>query len=569
MDTILKIKNLSLSFKGKKILDNINMSVSKGEILAIVGESGSGKSMLARSILRLNNPDIFDIKGEIFFQGQDINSLPEKQLTNIRGSRIGMIFQEPLSYLNPVIKMASQLTEPLKKHKKINKSKAAELMEDLLRKLNINNPEQYMKSYPHQLSGGMAQRGVIAMTSSCEPELIIADEPTSSLDVIVQFSITKLIKDLAKLLGVSVVFITHDLQLAAKIADRVAVISKGRIVEEGDVQEVLKNPKSEETAQLLNACIVSRGRQNGAKSKALLEIRDLTMHYKNGQKINRALDGVSLTVYEGETLGLLGESGCGKSTLSRIITRIQRPTSGEVLFDGKDIFTKRDYPKDVQMIFQDSTTSMNPQMRVEDIVAEGMDILCKKSRQERTRDVIESLERVGLDKNIKDRFPHQLSGGQRQRVGIARALITNPRILICDEPTSYLDTVSQKYMLDLFMKLKNEINLTYIFITHNIRILGNISDRIAVMHKGRIVEIGTRDEIEFNPIHPYTKMLINASIKDEDYLAESLFQTDDSAYTGYGCIYHAICKRAAEKCRQESPPMINIEGEHFVACHLF
>ncbi|NLP12897.1 MAG: ABC transporter ATP-binding protein [Clostridium sp.] len=554
MDTILKIKDFSLSCKGKKILDNINMSVSKGEILALVGESGSGKSMLARSILRLNNPGIFDTEGEIFFEDQDINSLTERQLTKIRGARIGMIFQEPLSYLNPVFKMAGQLTEPLKKHKKIKKSKAAELMEDLLRKLNINNPEQYMKSYPHQLSGGMAQRGVIAMTSSCEPELIIADEPTSSLDVIVQLSIIKLIKDLARFFGVAVIFITHDLQLAAKIADRVAVISKGRIVEEGDVQEVLKNPKSEETAQLLNACIVSGGRDTDksvldksvlegtgtndrvksvlegtetndqaqnlyednicadVKRKALLEIRDLKMHYKNGQNINRALEGVSLTVYEGETLGLLGESGCGKSTLSRIITRIQRPTSGEVLFDGKDIFTKSDYPKDVQMIFQDSTTSMNPQMRVEDIVAEGMDILCKKSRQERTRDVIESLERVGLDKNIKDRFPHQLSGGQRQRVGIARALITNPRILICDEPTSYLDTVSQKHMLDLFMKLKNEINLTYIFITHNIRILGNISDRIAVMHKGRIVEIGTKDEIEFNPIHPYTKMLINASI---------------------------------------------------------
>ncbi|HPD00105.1 MAG TPA: ABC transporter ATP-binding protein, partial [Acetivibrio sp.] len=272
MDTILKIKDFSLSIKGKKILDNINMSVSKGEILAIVGESGSGKSMLARSILRLNSPDFFDIKGEIFFRDQDINSLPEKQLTKIRGAKIGMVFQEPLSYLNPVIKMASQLTEPLTKHKKVNKRKAAELMEDLLRKLNINNPEQYMKRYPHQLSGGMAQRGVIAMTSSCEPELIIADEPTSSLDVIIQFSITKLIKDLAKLLGVSVVFITHDLRLAAKIADRVAVISKGRIVEEGDVQEVLKNPKSEETAQLLNACIVSGGRQIGAKSKVLLEI---------------------------------------------------------------------------------------------------------------------------------------------------------------------------------------------------------------------------------------------------------------------------------------------------------
>jgi len=483
MDTILRIKDFSLSFKGKKILDNINMSVSKGEILAVVGESGSGKSMLARSVLGLNSPDVFDIKGKIFFDDRDINSLPEKELTKIRGAKIGMVFQEPLSYLNPVIKMASQLTEPLNKHKKINKRKAAQLMEDFLRKLNINDPLQYMKSYPHQLSGGMAQRGVIAMNSSCEPELIIADEPTSSIDVIVQYSIIKLIKDLARLQGTSVIFITHDLQLAAKIADRVAVISKGRIVEEGDVQEVLKNPRTNETAQLLNACIAERVQETGVKRKALLEIRDLRMHFKSGNNINRALDGVSLTVYEGETLGILGESGCGKSTLSRIITRIQRPTSGKVLFEGTDIFSIKDYPKIVQMIFQDSITSMNPQMRIEDIVAEGIDILYGKSRQERTKDVIECLKRVGLDKSIKDRFPHQLSGGQRQRVGIARALITNPRILICDEPTSYLDTVSQKHMLDLFMKLKNEINLTYIFITHNIRILGNISDRIAVMCK--------------------------------------------------------------------------------------
>lgn len=569
MDTILRIKDFSLSFKGKKILDNINMSVSKGEILAVVGESGSGKSMLARSVLGLNSPDVFDIKGKIFFDDRDINSLPEKELTKIRGAKIGMVFQEPLSYLNPVIKMASQLTEPLNKHKKINKRKAAQLMEDFLRKLNINDPLQYMKSYPHQLSGGMAQRGVIAMNSSCEPELIIADEPTSSIDVIVQYSIIKLIKDLARLQGTSVIFITHDLQLAAKIADRVAVISKGRIVEEGDVQEVLKNPRTNETAQLLNACIAERAQETGVKRKALLEIRDLRMHFKSGNNINRALDGVSLTVYEGETLGILGESGCGKSTLSRIITRIQRPTSGKVLFEGTDIFAIKDYSKIVQMIFQDSITSMNPQMRIEDIVAEGIDILYGKSRQERTKDVIECLKRVGLDKSIKDRFPHQLSGGQRQRVGIARALITNPKILICDEPTSYLDTVSQKHMLDLFMKLKNEINLTYIFITHNIRILGNISDRIAVMHKGRIVEIGTRDEIVFNPVHPYTKMLIDASIKDEDYFAESLFQTDDSACNSCGCKYHALCKRTAEKCRQESPALINIEGEHFVACHLF
>lgn len=526
MNVLLKIRDFTLFCGENKILDNINMDIFEGEILAIAGESGSGKSMLSRSVLRLNDPEEFKPVGKILFDGKDINLLSERQLTEIRGREIGIIFQEPLSYLNPVYKMGVQLTETLIKHKNVGRAKADQLMEDLLEKLKIENPSGYMKRYPHQLSGGMAQRGAIAIAASCRPSIVIADEPTSSLDVITQASIIKLIKNLARVQGVSVVFITHDLQLVSRLADRVVIIEKGKIVEEGRIQKVFNSPKSKAASDLIKACrMVEPGgsaeqvkeKRNTAimkeHRKPILEVQDLRMHYKNGREnIVRAVDGISLEVFEGETLGLLGESGSGKSTLARILTRIQKPSSGKVMLEDVDIFGRKDYPQQVQMVFQDPFSSIDPRMRIEDIVAEGMDMLLKKGYQERAKEVARCLQKVGLDESIKDRYPHQLSGGQRQRVGIARAIIMNPRLIVCDEPTAYLDAVSQMQILELFEKLKRELGIAYLFITHNIRVLSTISDRVAVMLRGRIVEIGRTQDVINNPTHPYTARLIKAAL---------------------------------------------------------
>lgn len=512
MNALLKIRDFSLFCGQNKILDNINMDVFEGEILAVAGESGSGKSMLARSVLRLNDPDEFRLEGKILFEEEDINSLSEKELAKIRGAKIGMIFQEPISYLNPVLKMGRQLTEAYIKHKKVRKNEAALLMEGLLEKLKINNPSAYMKSYPHQLSGGMAQRGAIAIAASCRPRIIIADEPTSSLDVITQASIIKLIRDLARVEGISLIFITHDLQLVSKLADRAVIIEKGRIVEEGCARKVFDSPKSKAASCLIRASVMSNFKESTEHKKTILELRNLSMHYKNGRgNIVRAVDDISMEVLEGETLGILGESGSGKTTLARIVTGIQKPLSGKVLLEGRDIFKLKDYSRHVQMVFQDPFSFLDPQMKIEDIVAEGMDMIARKNRHGRAKEVARCLQKVGLDESLKDRYPHQLSGGQRQRVGIARAVIVNPRIIVCDEPTAYLDTVSQMRILELLMKLKKEAGITYIFITHNIRVLSSISDRIAVMLGGRIVEIGRTEDIINNPVHPYTQKLINAA----------------------------------------------------------
>lgn len=572
MDTLLQIYDLSLRFKDRKILSGINLNVFEGEILAIVGESGSGKSMLARSILRLNNPDKFKLEGKMLLEGKDISLLPENQLTQIRGRNIGIIFQEPLSYLNPTLKMKSQLTEPLIKHNSANRNGATQALKDLLDKLGIRDTEGYMRRYPHQLSGGMAQRGMIAMASSCLPKIIIADEPTSSLDTITQASIVNLLKDMSGSYGISVIFITHDLELAGKIADRAVVMSEGTIVEQGDIKEVFNNPKSKAAKGLLSSGIKGKAVNNkkieDSKAIPIIEIRSLNKYYKNcSNSIIKAVDGVSLRLYDGETLGLLGESGCGKSTLARLITRVVKPSKGEILYDNMDIFKLNNYAKKVQMIFQDPFTSLDPQMRIVDSIAEGIDISVsgRVKQNERCKLVRDFLTKVGLDISLEDRFPHQLSGGQRQRASIARALIMNPKVLVCDEPTSYLDRVSQAQIIDLFAKLKEEEGLTYLFITHDMKVLSSISDRIAVMYRGRIVELGKRQDIMTNPLHPYTDLLIKAAYSLDQI--PSHIDGAGSNHRGNGCSLYGMCDKAQLKCAGEVPGLNDYGSGHFAACH--
>ncbi|MDQ2085390.1 ABC transporter ATP-binding protein [Herbivorax sp. ANBcel31] len=491
MEELLKVSDFSVQHKNKKILDSVNLSLYEREILALVGESGSGKSMLARSILKLNDEYAFEKSGQLIFEEKDIECLSERQMSKIRGNRIGMIFQEPLSYLNPVLKMKNQITEWLIKHRNVDKREALKIIIDLLKKMKIDNPEEYLNLYPHELSGGMAQRGIIAGVFSSAPRIIIADEPTSSLDVNTQLSIVGLLKEMSRMYGVSVIFITHDLDLAKEVSDRVSVMSRGKIVEEGLTEKIYNNPVKSETKNLLNAWDFKKEKSIREDEKlSIIKIHNLKKYYKTGKEtVKKALDGIDINIYKGETLGILGESGCGKTTLARVLTRIQSPCSGKILYDGKDIFRDEKYHKYVQIIFQDPYSSLNPKMKVLDIVAEGIDIQKKYNHRERFDIVINFLEKVGLDESFHDRFPHQLSGGQRQRVSIARAIIVKPEVLICDEPTSYLDTISQKQVIELFKKLKSHMNLTCVFISHNIKVLNAISNRIAIIKQGKIISM--------------------------------------------------------------------------------
>lgn len=511
MEKLLEVSGFSLYIKKNKVLDNIDFCVKRGEIVSVVGESGSGKTMLAKSILNISKGECFRREGSILFEGKNIEDLPEDQMMQIRGKNIGMIFQQPISYLNPTMKVGKQLIEPLVKHCGVNTLKAEEKLKLLLDKLKISDLKEYLNKYPHQLSGGMAQRGMIASTASCQPKIIIADEPTSSLDSITQHTITELLKSMSIEFGISVIFITHDLSLAAKIAQRVIVLSKGRIVEEGKIKEVFKSPKSEATVRL-TASILKNVCEWNIKDKyetkdELIKVEAVEKYYF--EKTSNILKAVSIKVHEGETVGLVGESGCGKSTLARLIARIIKPSSGKILYRNEDIYIKRDYPNYVQMIFQDPFLSLDPHMKVGDIMLEGV----RKqhfSKKEALELIKIYLEMVGLDVEISSRYSYQLSGGQCQRVSIARALIMKPELMVLDEPTSCLDTVSQAQILELFKRLKHEHKMGYLFISHNINLLAHICDKIAVMNNGRIIEMGSCEDILKKPVYPYTKQLVEA-----------------------------------------------------------
>lgn len=511
MEKILEISGFSLYIDEKKILNNINFYVGRGEILSVVGESGSGKTMLAKSVLKLAKGKNIRCEGKILLEGKSIEDLPEQCMVQIRGKNIGMVFQEPLSYLNPTMKVGKQLTEPLTKHCDMNFKQAEEKLKLLLDHLKINDLKEYLNKYPHELSGGMAQRGMIASTASCLPKLIIADEPTSSLDAVNRQAIMDLLGSMVREFGISVIFITHDLGLANKIADKVIVLDKGRIAEEGKAKEVFENPKSDAAARL-TASVLKKvyGLDTGRKYEdkdILIGIEAVSKYYS--KKNCNVLTDVSLNLYEGETLGLVGESGCGKSTLARLISRIVKPSKGKILYRDKDIFKVKNYHRKVQMIFQNPFSSLDPHMRVEDIILEGVHrkSLSKKEASELVKSY---LDMVGLDAGITERYPYQLSGGQCQRVSIARALIMNPELIILDEPTSSLDTVSQAQILELFKRLKHEHKVGYLFISHDISLLAHICDRIAVMHNGTIIETGNCADIIERPVNSHTKLLIEA-----------------------------------------------------------
>ena len=531
-EKILEIQDLRVSFiTGEsefEAVKGINFYVNKGETVGIVGESGSGKSVTARSIMRLlPSPPSFLKSGTILFQGENLVTQSEKQMEAIRGKDISMIFQDPMTSTNPTIRVGEQIAEGLMKHQKMSKKEAYDKTIELLKLVGIKNSEERYQQYPHEFSGGMRQRVMITMALACNPSLLIADEPTTALDVTIQAQILSIMKQMQERLGTSIILITHDLGVVAGMCDRVIVMKEGEIVEEGTTEEIFANPQHPYTKRLLHALPKLHEKKEPKLppnieadtdvNVPLIEVRNLSKYFdlKKGEQL-KAVDDLSFRIYPGETLGLVGESGSGKSTTGRTILQLHEPTDGEVLYKGVPVTRLakselKSMRRHMQIIFQDPYSSLNPRKKVLDIIGEALDVhKLTNTAEERRARVEELLELVGLKKEHALRYPHEFSGGQRQRIGIARALAVEPNFIVCDEPLSALDVSIQKQVVDLLKDLQQRLGLTYLFIAHDLSMVKHISDRVAVMYGGKIVELAESEELYANPQHPYTKMLLQS-----------------------------------------------------------
>ncbi len=571
-DILLEVNNLSIDFTTEngtfKAINGISYTLERGQCLGIVGESGSGKTVSSLALMRLI-PRAGKISGgELIFNSTKkgriaIQDLPEKEIRHFRGNEIAMVFQEPLTSLNPVLTCGFQVMEAIMLHQHVTKAESRNRTLELFKKVKLPRPETILDSYPHQLSGGQKQRVMIAMAMSCNPSLLIADEPTTALDVTVQKTILELMKELQEENGMSIIFISHDLGVIAEIADRALVMYKGDIVEQGSVLDLFSNPKHPYTKGLL-ACrppldkrlrvlptvkdfleaenrphptlsykerdeniITPEERKEGHKklyaAEPLLKVENLKTYFPISKGIFgkttdyvKAVDDISFNIYPGETLGIVGESGSGKTTLGRTILRLIEPTSGNLIYKGKDLLKlpseeMRQYRKKLQIIFQDPYSSLNPHMTIGESIVEPMRVHhILNDEKERKKKAIELLERVSMNTTQYNRYPHEFSGGQRQRVCIARALALNPEFIVCDECISSLDVSVQAQVINLLSELKKDFGFTYLFISHDISVVKFISDRMVVLYNGKIEEMGDADEIYFNPQKEYTKRLINA-----------------------------------------------------------
>ena len=529
MDKILEIKNLVIDFESKdstfRAVDNISLEIARGKTVSLVGESGSGKSVTALSILQLlpEGTVRYSKESSIEFEGRQIIGGSKKDITSLRGNKISMIFQEPMTSLNPYQKVGYQIDESLIIHRGLSKKEAREKTLDLLKKVKIPEPEIKVNSYPHQLSGGQRQRIMIAMALANEPELLIADEPTTALDVTVEKALLELLSDLQKEFGMSILFITHDLNIVKKFSDDVCVMKDGQIVEAGRVKELFDDPKHPYTIKLLNS-IPGKKEKLNTNNELLLSGSEVDINYpvaKNlfGQTTEflNAVKKVDIKIYSGSTTGLVGESGSGKSSLARALLGIEN-SEGHIIFDKKNINKLssneiRNFKKDFQIVFQDPFGSLSPRMTIGEIVGEGLKVHQPNlTKEERKDKIVQALNDVELESASFSRFPHELSGGQRQRVAIARAIILEPKLILLDEPTSALDVSIQMQILNLLKDLQSRLGLAYLCISHDLKVIRFLSDYVYVMKDGNIIEDGISDDLFESPNHIYTQELLAASI---------------------------------------------------------
>jgi len=571
--SFLEVKNLDISYPTRKetivASKNVEFTLERGEILGIVGESGSGKSTIANAIINLIDPPGEITNGSIKIDNNELRD-NEELIQKIRGKKIGFVFQDPQTSLNPLFKIKDQLIETIQTHLNLGYQDALKKSIQLLKEVGIDNAEKRIEDYPHQFSGGMRQRVVIALAISCEPDLIIADEPTTALDVSIQYQILELLKDLTKKRNLGVIIITHDMGVIAETTNKVIVMRDGLIVEQGDTKELLTNPKSNEARSLvisvpptnkkidrfklispdgkeitsdsknLTKNIIKTWGIRENKNQKLLKLTDVTKIFddrsfainisfgsknESTDKVVKAVDNVSFELFEGETLGLVGESGSGKSTIAKIITGLVRPTNGEIFYNNVSLYnSNRKYQIDksrgqIQMIFQDPYSSLNPRFKVRDIISEPIKFFQKNiSRNELTQNVYDLIDIVGMTRQSLDRYPHEFSGGQRQRISIARALATRPRLLICDEPTSALDVSIQAQILNLLKDIQDELHMTILFISHDLPVIRQMCNRIVVLKNGSVCETKETEELFNNPEHPYTQELIRLMPKIESII---------------------------------------------------
>ncbi len=664
MDELLRVEGLTTLIGAgphpARVVDGLDLSLRRGETFALLGESGCGKSLTALSLMRLLPPVGRIQAGRVILGGRDLLDLPEREMRAVRGGRLAMIFQEPQTSLNPVLSVGTQIAEAVALHDPMPRRQVARRVLELLEQVGIPDPERRAREFPHQLSGGMKQRVMIAMALGGRPDLLIADEPTTALDVTIQAQVLRLLRRLQQETGMGVLLITHDLGVVAETAQRLAVMYAGQILETADADAFFLRPAHPYSRKLLEALPVPERRHQGlatipgrvppldqpfpgcrflercdragprcgqepppwqevggrghrvrchlwgsgavakptlapvagqaapAPSPAeapvpILEVGDLRVHFPIQRGVLqrvvgwvRAVDGVSLSLERGRTLALVGESGCGKTTVGKGILQLLRPTSGSVRFEGQDLAQikprgLRPYRKALQIIFQDPFASMNPRMRVGEIVGEGLQaqglVRGRAAREER---VVELLGAVGMPAESLGRYPHEFSGGQRQRVCIARALAVEPRVLICDEPTSALDVSVQAQILNLLQTLQRDLGLAYLFITHNLSVVAYLAHEVAVMYLGRIVERGTVEEVLDQPRHPYTRALLSAVPQVDPGARRAIIRLEGDlpspAAPPPGCHFHPRCPEATAACRTAYPPTVRLSDTHSAAC---
>ena len=559
----LEVNNLDIEYQTRKetiyASKNVSFNLQRGEIIGIVGESGSGKSTVANAIINLIDKPGIITNGSIKLDGSELRNNADV-IKSIRGKKIGFVFQDPQTSLNPLFKIKDQLIETIQTHSNLNYKEAETKSINLLREVGIENPEKRIDDYPHQFSGGMRQRVVIALAISCEPDLIIADEPTTALDVSIQFKILQLLKKLTVERNLGIIIITHDMGVIAETTDRVIVMRHGIIVEQGKTQEILSKPKSLECKSLvmsvpptnkkidrfkllspegkeiknssvkLTNSIIKNWGTTGTSNKKLIDFVKVSKIFDEGSILStknnvaniKALDNVSFEVFEGESFGLVGESGSGKSTIAKIISSLINPTSGEIYFDNISLFDpknkviKNKFRGQIQMVFQDPYSSLNPRFKVKNIIAEPIKFFQKNIDEANiSKNVNDLIDIVGMSRQSLDRYPHEFSGGQRQRISIARALATRPRLLICDEPTSALDVSIQAQVLNLLKDLQSQLNLTILFISHDLPVIRQMCDRTTVLKNGKVCETDFTENIFKKPKHSYTKELLNLMPKIE------------------------------------------------------